>query len=436
VPPVPFRRSTGPRGPLLSGGRALTAATLIVAVSGYAVIVIAGHALDAADYERFTVYWGLFFALTGVLDGLLHETTRSVSATRYPDAPAAGTTAARPVVVAVWSGVAAAAVALLTAWWWADRLVPGTGVPGVLLLVAGLASYAVQAAVGGLLSAMRRWRRYAALIAVDSAVRVVLAAVAWATGLELVAFLLVTVIGAVTWTGLLVIGGSRRMLRLRADATPLVFLRRTGAAMTASGANALLVTGFPVLLTATSPAGTAPGALAAVITAVTVTRAPLLVPLQRFQPALIVRFSRRGAAALPGPVAVVVACSALVALGLWLLGRPVLRLFFPAGLVAPPGTLAALGLASGALALLMLSGVWVLAAGRHGLYVLGWLTATVVAVIVLSGVDATPAARAVTALGAAPLVGVLVHLAGSVRRRPAPEPVPDPHPGCSSGRTA
>ncbi|WP_414122363.1 hypothetical protein [Corynebacterium nuruki] len=381
-----------------------------------------------------------------MLDGLLHETTRSVAAAQSaqltrsaqpahsarPTAAAART--ARPAVVAAWTGLAAAALTLLSSPWWADRLVPGSGPVAAVLLAAGLASYAVQAAVCGLLSATRQWPRYAALIAVDSAVRVVLALVAWAAGLDLVAFLLVTVVGAVTWGGVLLLPGARGDLVLRADAPTPVFLRRTGAAMAASGASALLITGFPVLFTVTAPAGTAPGALAGVITAVTVTRAPLLVPLQRFLPALIVRSGSRGPRALLRPVAALAAGTVVVAAGLWWLGQPVLRWFFPPELVAGPGTLAGLGAASGAVALLMLTGAHVLGAGHHARYLAGWVTATVVAAVLLTlGTD--PAPRAVLALGAAPLTGVAVHLLPVRRRRPAPEPLPDAAPEGSAGRT-
>lgn len=395
-------------------------ATVVIAVSGYAVIVLAGHALSPADYERFTVYWGLFFACTGVLDGLLQETTRAVAARRRGAATAMGGTGApgtahpaRPVTVAVGTGLAAGALALATAPLWADRLVPGAGQVGAGLFAVGLASYTVQAAVCGLLSASGRWRGYALLIGADSAVRVVLAVLAWAAGWTFTAFLLVTVVGAVTWTGVLCAGRNlvRDLVGAVADVGTVGFLRRCAAAMAASGANAVLVTGFPVLFTVTAP-DAAPGSLAAVITAVTLARAPVLVPLQRFTPALIVFFSRRrgrvtAALWLPvcGCMAVAVCCGAVA----WVAAVPVVSVFLPAELVAGAGAFAVLTCAAGSLAVLMVTGTATLTVDRHGAHVAGWAVATVVAVAVLTAGE-DPVVRASLALGLAPWAGVVVHL--------------------------
>ncbi|WP_420098624.1 hypothetical protein [Corynebacterium sp.] len=402
--------------------RSLSAATLVVAVSGYAVIVVAGRALDTVSYEAFSVFWGLFFALAGLIDGLLQETTRSVAARHTGTRKATGnqhpaSTAARPMAVAAGFAVLTGVLAALSGPLWVGRVLPddtGLNTAGVILMAGGLACYTFQAALCGLLSAATRWSTFAWLISVDSAVRILLALVAWALGWHLLAFLIVTVLGALTWGGLLLAFPSQRdVLREVGDVGTGEFIRRTVKAMLASGANAVLITGFPVLLTFTSGAGVAPGALAAVITAVTLTRAPLLVPLQRFQPALIVHFTQHRdrvlrACLLP---AVIIAGTAVVggAAAYWL-ARPLMLVFFDAALVSSPVALALLTLASGSTALLMVTGSAAHAAERHTLYLAGWAVATVAAVALLL-VDASPETRAVLALGLAPLAGVAVHLA-------------------------
>ena len=261
--------------------RALSAATLVVAVAGYAVIVIAGQAMDTVGYEAFTVFWGMFFALAGLLDGLLQETTRAVAGQRVAASDTVPTTApttaaattstaatapatpdtgrrpsARPLLVTAGFAAVTAALALGTAPLWADQVIPadsGLRGWGVALLALGLASYAFQAAVCGLLSATTRWGTYAWLISVDSAIRVVLALVAWALGWHLLAFLVVTVLGAFTWLGTLLLSpATRSLLGELADVPTGEFIRRTIKAMLVSGANAVLITGFPVLITVTS----------------------------------------------------------------------------------------------------------------------------------------------------------------------------------------
>lgn len=409
--------------------RALSAATIVVAVAGYAVIVVAGRALDTVGYEAFTVFWGLFFALAGLLDGLLQETTRTVASQRVTaDTPSDAAadqprrSAARPLLVTAGFAAVTAALALGTAPLWADQVIPadsGLRGWGVALLALGLASYAFQAAVCGLLSATTRWGTYAWLISVDSAIRVVLALVAWALGWHLLAFLVVTVLGAFTWLGTLLLSpATRSLLGELADVPTGEFIRRTIKAMLASGANAVLITGFPVLITVTSGPEVAAGALAAVITAVTLTRAPVLVPLQRFQPALIVHFATRRERILRAciaPCALVAGVALVGGVAAYWLAEPIMLWFFDADLVSAPIVLAALTVASGSTAVLMITGSATHAAERHTLYLAGWAVATVVAVALLA-VDASPETRAVLSLGLAPLVGAAVHLGFLVGR--------------------
>lgn len=411
----------------------------MVAVSGYAVIVVAGRALDTVSYEAFSVFWGLFFALAGLIDGLLQETTRSVAARHTPSGRSlpAPASCARPMSVAVGFAVTIGLLAVACAPLWSGRILPdgeNLEVPGVILLAVGLASYTFQAAVCGLLSAATRWTTFAWLISVDSAVRILLALLAWALGWHLLAFLLVTVIGAATWLGLLLLAPAQRdVLREVGDVTTGEFIRRTVKAMLASGANAVLITGFPVLITFTSGADVAPGALAAVITAVTLTRAPLLVPLQRFQPALIVHFTQHRdrilrACALPS--AIIVGTAAFGGIAAYWLARPLMLVFFDAELVSSPPVLGLLTAASASTALLMVTGSAAHAAERHSLYLGGWAVATFTAVALLL-IDVSPEARAVLALGLAPLAGVIVHLTVLAWR---PTLIP-PSPADSSGRT-
>ena len=177
-----------------------------------------------------------------------------------------------------------------------------------------------------------------------------------------------------------------------ADANQRTFLHRTVKAMIASGANAVVITGFPVLLKFTTDSSTAQGALAATITAVTITRAPILVPLQRFQPALIVHFTKAGKKVLSAallPIAAVAAIAVLGGIAAFLIGRPLLGLFFTDDLLVTPLWLGLFTLVSGATAILMITGSAALAAERHTLYSVGWVIATLVAIGALF-IDASP----------------------------------------------
>ncbi len=407
--------------------RAISLATVFVAIAGYLVIWVANKGLSTAGYEDFMVYWSLFFAMTGVLDGLMQETTRAVSTRRaQPTAPRTATRKAtrtakrnpteqtpRPFALTGYIAVAVGVLALATGPLWIGELVPSQTGWGLLLLAVGLACYTFQATVCGLLSANHSWPSFAWLMAIDSGVRLALAVVAWALGWQLLAYLFATVIGAATWLLILACSRSARAtLRDRADVAARPFLSRTLKAMVASGANAVMITGFSVLLRYTSGAEVGPGALAATITAITLTRAPILVPLQRFQPALIVHFTKHRervlrAAALP--IAAVGAVAAIGGVAAFFLAAPLMGLFFDAAVISSPSTLGWLTLVSGATAILMISGSAALAADRHNLYTAGWLIAIALSTAVLM-LDFSPDTRAILALAIGPSVGAAVQL--------------------------
>ena len=157
--------------------------------------------------------------------------------------------------------------------------------------------------------------------------------------------------------------------------------------------------------------------MAAIMNAVILTRAPVLVPLQRFQSALVVRFvERREAlfAALVQPVAAVLGLGVVGFAAAWAVGPWILKLAFDPEFYVDGLTLGVLTFASAFMGALIITGVAVLSLERHGWYVAGWLTATAVAFAVLGvmprlvGVDVHSVV--VTALFAGPLAGAAVHL--------------------------
>ena len=169
--------------------------------------------------------------------------------------------------------------------------------------------------------------------------------------------------------------------------------------------------GFPVLLKATS--GDLGAAGGVVILAVTLTRAPLLVPLTAMQGNLIAHFvdQRAAAAAAAGraggdrggvgggrrrwPPG---------SLGPWLL-----RVAFGPEYQAGGALLAWLTTAAIAIALLTLTGAATVAAALHRAYAAGWIGATVASTLLLLlpvGLET----RTVVALLCGPMVGIAVHL--------------------------
>lgn len=392
----------------------LSLATVFAAASGFVVMWIASWALDAeSGYNYFLAFWGLFFAATGLIDGITQETTRAVAASR--ETKARGT--ANPWKLGGAIGAVLAGVALAVGVVGMGRIVPSNPGAATGLLAFGLLSYAFQAVLSGILSGSGLWSRYAALVAMDSGVRLVLAVVVWALGGGLVEFLVITVIGALSWILILALSP----VRVTLDVDRATFVRRVASAMVASGASAALITGFPTAASAAFPAATAAtggAAVAAVNNAVMLTRAPVLVPLQRFQSALVVRFvQQRGRVyqALAAPVAAILGVGLAGFAAAWAIGPWILRVAYKPELFVDGLTLGLLTFASAFMGMLMITGVAVLALERHGFYVAGWLAATATAFAVLFLAPWGVTATVVAALFAGPVVGTLVHLAGLTR---------------------
>lgn len=391
--------------------RNLSLATIFAAASGFVVMWIASWALDAAHgYNSFLAYWGLFFACTGLIDGITQETTRAVAASRETQVRGS----ANPWKLGAAIGAVVAAVVLLAGLIAMGRIVPTHPGTATGLLAFGLLSYSFQAVLSGILSGSGLWNRYAALVALDSGVRLVLAVVVWALGGGLVEFLAITVIGALSWALILALAP----VRVHLDVDRRVFVRRVGSAMVASGASAALITGFPTAASTAFPAATAGAAVAAINNAVMLTRAPVLVPLQRFQSALVVRFVERRDSvykALAAPAGAILGVGLIGFAAAWLIGPWILRVAYKPELFVDGLTLGLLTFASAFMGMLMITGVAVLALERHTFYVAGWLAATATAFAVLFLAPWGVAATVVVALFAGPIVGALVHLAGLVR---------------------
>ena len=406
--------------PAGAGGlRALTLATVFAAASGYLVMLIAGRALGPADYPLFASYWGAFFALGGVANGLMQEATRAVRAARGAQSrsPAGPRVRLLPAGLVLGLGLAAA---VLLSWpaWPALGLATHSGA-GVAIMAVGILGFALQAATAGALSGTERWGLYAVLLAVDASLRLAVAGVAWWLGDAGLGFAVATVAGTLTWAVLVALSpATRAALRSALDVGRSAFWRQTGSAMLASAGTSALVVGFPVFVTATARDSDPLPLVGAVILAITLTRAPLLVPLTSFQSAIIVYFVERrarGVRALAAPLGLVTVVGIVGAGAAWVVGPWLIRTLFGAEFELPGPVLAALTAASLGTAALMITGNAALAFGHHLLYNAGWWVAVVAAAVFLLTLPGAVDARSAVALLVGPGLGVTLHLIGLAR---------------------
>jgi O-antigen/teichoic acid export membrane protein len=389
-------------------------ATAVTALCGYAVVYLAARDLAPAGFSVFAVFWGAFGLVTGAANGLLQETTREIRSAGYTAIVAGRRT--RPLRVAGMVGVGAALAIAGSSPLWSRQVFADARWLSVALLSVGLAGFCLHATLLGTLAGANRWTQYGALMVTDAVIRVTVAAATFVVGWSLIGFLWATVTGAVAWLIMIVASPTTRAAaRLLTPGGTATFLRGAAHSITAAGASAILVMGFPVLLKVTSTELGAEGGV--VILTVTLTRAPLLVPLTAMQGNLIAHFVDQRTERLRALIAPAVLIGGIGAVGVaaaGLVGPWLLRVGFGPDYHAGSALLAWFTAAAAAIAMLTLTGAAAVAAALHRAYALGWVSATVASTLLLL-LPLPLETRAVLALLCGPLVGIGVHLAALAR---------------------
>lgn len=411
---APVTEISASQGPVARGSMArVGTATAVTALCGYGVIYLAARDLAPGGFSVFGVFWGAFGLVSGAAFGLLQETTREVRACSVggPYLEVAPTKRTHPLRVGALIGVAAAVVIAGTAPLWSGRVFVESRWLSVALLCAGLAGFCVHTTLLGMLAGINQWTQYGALMVTDAVIRVAIAAATVALGWHLTGFLWATVGGAVAWLILLVASpATRAAARLLTPGGTATFLRGAAHSITAAGASAILVMGFPVLLKLTSAELGAEGGV--IILAVTLTRAPLLVPLTAMQGNLIAHFVDERSdrvRALIAPAGIVAGIGAVGVAAAGAVGPWLLRVGFGPQYQASSALLAWLTAAAVAIAMLTLTGAAAVAAALHRAYSLGWVGATVASGLLLL-LPLSLQTRTVVGLLCGPLVGIGVHL--------------------------
>ena len=416
--PVVSQRTITPRGAALVG-----LASALSAVSGYLILVIAARTLGPARNADFLVYWSLLFGMFGIIGGLQQETTRSVRAADLNPVPDRRPVRVLPVSLLVGAG--AAVVVGATSFAWSAPALGSRAWPLVATLCLAVPAYAGASSVVGALSGQRSWQAYSALVSSEAMARLVLVALVALAGAPGRGLEMASAAAAAVWM-VFILGSptGRRAAQAVGDSSRGQFLNRTGHAMVAAGSSTVLLVGFPILLRLTSSEVERTVA-APLVLAITLTRAPLLMPLNAYQGVAIAHFLKerdRGITALLRPAATVLGVGALGAAAAYFVGPAIMSGFFGAGYRVDGRLLAGLTLAAVCRALLTLTGSATLAAERHKAYALGWFLASAASVALVM-TDLPLATRSVLSLCIGPLVGIGIHLV-AVRHAPARRPPP------------
>lgn len=410
--PVPATRSRRDA----VGASSVALASLWSAVVTYLVMSVAAWALPQERATVLLTFLAVLFAVYGVLSGVALETTRAIAAaTRDEHAP--GPALWR--VAGVVSACSAVVVLALTPFW-RSRVLHGGDDVLVVALVVAVTGYGIHSVLAGATAGRAWWHQTAFVITGEATVRLLATVVVVLLSATVAGLGMASALGAFAWLVLLARPGrARSTLFLRADVRSRVLARRVAAALVAQGASAVLVVGFPILLA--SSTGRAEYATAApLLLAISLTRAPVLLPLNALQGVAVSHLVRAGtglARPLVRLLVLVTGVAAVGAVAAWVVGPWLMSLLFGDAYAVDGTVLALLTLAAGGTAALTLTGACAQALAAHAWYVAGWVVALVTCALLLQ-VPGSMEWRACLALGLAPVAGLVVHAVGlaGVRR--------------------
>ena len=408
----------------------ILAATAISGGSGYLVLGLAAAFAEqpgaAFNYTNFSYFWSALYLVIGASGGVQQEITRATS----PDSGAVDVApAGKPARLLVFALTVAAGLFVVlaaTGPFWSARLFGDAGLGLIVPLALGAAAYILVASLCGALYGIVAWKALAVMIAIDGVIRLgaVGAVLLLGGGLDLLAWAVV-----LPFPAAIAIVAPWVAKRLRRDIVVDVPAGRLGwnvaRTVVGSAATASIISGFPVLLGFSSP-DTSAATLAPLLLALTLTRAPIVIPLLALQSYLIVQF-RANAGAVLRRFALLEAGVGVVALAATLLayffGPQVIALIWTSYDIER-GMLAIIVASSALVAGLCVSGPALIAASRHLPYLAGWVVAAVGTVVALF-LPFDLETRVASALLVGPVLVLAVHTVAIVRAAKARETEPD-----------
>lgn len=393
--------------PRMSRGQAgaIAGASVVGALSNFVIMFVAARSLVPDHNAEFLVFWSLLTGMFGVVVGVQQETTRAVGSVEAEPARARDR-----FLPAAWVvGLGVAALIAVAAPGLQATVVPRSAWLAIPVLLAATLLQVTYVSLVGAFAGEGRWNPYAGILTAEVVLRMGLVGLAAWLLPSLESFELAAA-GGVLVLAIALVGSptARRTITGRADRTRRHLTRNYAFAVLSTSATALLITGFPAIMQATNPAADR-AELAALILAVSLTRAPIMMPLTTFQGVAVKAFLARRDAPVRAALKPIGALLALGVVGAglaWLLGPWFLTLFNPAYVVAG-WVFAALTLSSAFMAALTLLGTLALTMDAHLVFAVGWIVSSAAAITILA-LDESLALKTTAALGIAPLVGCAV----------------------------
>lgn len=391
----------------------MLAATALAGVSGYAIQIIAAATIpNASAYVTFSVFWSTMFLFGGAVGGTQQEIARAT----HPGGDAgSGSVLRRFTGLAVAAVVVVGAVASVFLGMDAFAAAPWSLSTAFLI---GLVGYILTSILTGLLYGLGQPGIVGGLIATDAVLRgvAVVAGLLVGAPIEYLAFAIAIPFGlsvGVVWLA----SRARVRRRFRVDGSVRMLVANSSRTVLASASLGVMVAGLPLLLGITL-SDAAPAVAAALILAITVTRAPLIIPLTALQSFLIVHLRgyagnvRRRVLALLGIVAA--AGAAAVLLG-YLWGAPLIEFISIGNYTSDPVTLAVVIASAALIGMMCVTSAALLAGSRHNAFLAGWVVAAALTIALLVLLPIDPITRTLVGVSVPPAVGLVIHLSVVLR---------------------
>lgn len=400
-------------------------ASAVAAAAGIVILLVTSHHLTPAENAEFMSFWAALFFVCGVLGGIQTEATRAVGAARLNPAPLERTGSRVVVAALIVAGVSALTLLLLGPVLSTFVFRDNAGLITASLVTTALL-FPFHSTLAGALQGSNQWPIFARLVSLEALSRLAAIAVAALLAAPLIGIELSCLVALSAWIIVVLVSKkARTALVSRADVGLATLLRHIWHALVSAASSSALIVAFPILVKLTT--SEADYAVSApLLLAISLTRAPIMVPLQAFQGLALTQVLRNrdsGWSALRKPIVLLLLIGTAGAVVAGLLGPFIMPIFGPQYRV-DGWVLSLLTFAAVLLAVLTLLGTAVIALGHHRAYSAGWVTATMVAVLLLL-LPLPVEIRCVLSLIIGPLAGSLVHASAlGLLRRPRQSKTP------------
>lgn len=387
------------------GLRAVLISTAIAGVLGYAIQLLAPALLeDERTYIAFSVFWSTMYLGVSAMSGIQQEVSRA----SHPDS---ATSAPTLRTFAFWASGAAVVLAVVVAVLFGGSVLPGSEPQFAMALAIGLVGYVLTAALGGVLYGLQLWRAVAFAAVADAVIRAALVIAGFAFNLPIVALAVLVACPfflsfALTWLVFRhkVVGAFRLDVGLRH------LTRNAASTVVAASASGLMISGLAMLIGLTS-AAEPPNTTAGLLLAITVTRAPIVVPIIALQSFLISTVFRGERGVHPARLLRILGVSLIAITGLavigWIIGPWIIALISSGRYAIDGWTAAVIVMSAGLVAAMCLTGPALIAVRRHVDNTAGWIVAALLTVLAL--MLPLGAARVPIALTVPAIIGLAIH---------------------------